>query len=202
MKDTVDILLLGFSAWFGLVVTGQFVNRFAENAVMEAEDSYRQTSPGPDPGVSPDLSPDRADTRDPVQEQPKPVSPVAPVKPAAPAVLRAHATLALASEASIKSNRPILVMFIGAPGTCPKCDQMKRVTLASRTVIDRLNSHFEFVVVDGAANPVLADQFDVKEYPTFAVAWPTESRANKFIPATDPITFLEDVSFAQKGRGE
>lgn len=219
MKDALDIAVNTFAIWLALWLLGHRTSAppAPQEAVnMEAEDSFRVAADDLD-ATEPTQLPVRQPATPPLAPPARPVSPSDPPRDtagpsAATAKLRRHATLAQASEASIASGRPILVMFAGAPGTCPKCTQLLEgkpatkttpavpATLADLRVIDKLNSEFEFVVVYGDEERVLADQFGVREYPTFAVAWPLEQRANKFIPLVEPAAFLEDVTFAKKGR--
>jgi thiol-disulfide isomerase/thioredoxin len=188
MKRTRDIALLAGAVYLAAAVA----LRDGGEHSMEAEDSYREA------------------LREVEASEPMRLAPLSPVPPATPEPnpqpapaerLRVHETMDQATQASYASERPILIMFSAPLDECPKCRAILETTLQAESVIARINAGYEFVVVKGEAEPLLADQFGVKEYPTFAVAWPLEQRANKFLPPVEPAAFLEDVAFAaKKGR--
>jgi hypothetical protein len=92
-------------------------------------------------------------------------------------------------------------MFCGPLEQCPKCRAMMEITLQHPDVIEAINGGYEFVIVKGEAEPLLADQFGVREYPTFAIAWPSTGDAAKFLPRVEPAEFLDDVAEVRRQKG-
>jgi hypothetical protein len=81
----------------------------------------------------------------------------------------AHDTLAAAMEASQKTSRPILAVFIAR--WCTWSARLYSETLGS-AYLASLPEHFECVLIDGDERPDLVDAYKIDMYPTALVLRP------------------------------
>lgn len=199
VKDAIDIVILGAAAWFGLLVGGALVSRVTEDATMEAEDKYRTVA---DDTVADDIEQSEPMRLPPVV--PAPQSPAPRVAPSQPPDQRAtpgpvskptnrwDRTMAEAITDANARGVPVLVLFSG-PG-CPNCELVKRNVLTDKAVQREL-ADYAVVAVDGEREPLLADKFEVTEYPLAFLYFPASGVALPFVPSTVPNHFLTDLRF-------
>jgi hypothetical protein len=87
-----------------------------------------------------------------------------------------HDTLAAAMEASQKTSRPILAVFIAR--WCTWSARLYSETLSS-PYLASLPDHFECVLIDGDERPDLVDAYKIDMYPTALVLRPNGAQLGR-----------------------
>lgn len=225
MKQALDIVAMAACLWLVIVIGRALLVR--EAPTMEAEDDpFAADRFAADRIDIESTEPLRLPANYPIQpafepikvEQPQPVTPP-PTEPVrepspdsadlpqtqaqetAPALsLFEHKTFAHAQAASHDSGRPVLGLFVGPPGTCPKCEAFQKKVLTDPQVIETLNAKVEFSLVNGEEEPALADAAQVKAYPDDVLVWPDQRKPVKFLLPLDAEEFLANLAVAMKGK--
>lgn len=228
MNEATDIVIKAACLWLALLIgralwtgtpTMEAEDSFA--ARQEIEQSEPMQLP-PMHAIRPAFEPVKEPPQTPLASPPQPATPeltdqpketsqparesladsaLLPQKPApaSASILRVHKTFSHAQAVSHDTGRPVWGLFVGPPGTCPRCDEFKRKVLSNPQVIDELNAVCEVSIVDGEEEPALADAAKVTAYPDCVLVWPDKRRPRKFLLPVDPDEFLANLAQAMKG---